>query len=93
MQVDIRDFNLKRWVPGVVVRFDRDRVKVSKDGYGEEYDRMLPWYDPTVVDYCGEKITDRVCHYQSRKPGKEDKYKDISIKICFTPKSDCPKGF
>jgi len=34
---------------------------VSKEGYGEEFDRILPWYDPTVVDYCGEKIKDRIC--------------------------------
>lgn len=50
---------MKRWVPGSVTRVDPGRVRVSKEGYGEGFDRIYPWYDPSIVDYCGEKIKDR----------------------------------
>jgi hypothetical protein len=32
-QVDIRDFTLKRWVPGTITKVEKGKVKVSKDGY------------------------------------------------------------
>ena len=88
MQVDINVQKLKRWLPGIITRIDGNKITVKIEGYSDHFDRTLLWYDPTSVDFCGEKIKERDCDYQSRKPDSENS--GLKIKICFTPKGTCP---
>ena len=91
MQVDIHLPKLKRWLPGKITRVDQNKISVKIDGYSDNFDKSLIWYDPNSVDYCGERIKDRDCDYQSRKPDSESA--GLKIKVCFTPKGSCPMVF
>jgi len=63
------------------------RLKVFKDGYPPEFAIDVQWPNPNQVDYCGEKLSDRDCNEESKKPDSE---KGFEVKICFTPMGKCP---
>lgn len=95
MKVDLFDEANSKWVPGQVVLTKRSSkkildVEVLKDGYPETTSYQLPWPQPRLIDYCGEKIKDRECDKKSTKPITNP---PTEVKICFTPKESCPEGW
>jgi len=93
MQIDIYDNNLKKWLPGIVeiinqISKNEKKLTVSKEGYAKEFNQVIQWYYPTIADFCGEKINDRKCNIQSKKPKPQSD--NLEIKICFTAKENCP---
>lgn len=72
MQVDVYDNGLKKWLPAIIeniAQSGKDRkLTVSKEGYAKEFNQIVQWYYPTIADFCGEKINERKCTTQSKKP-------------------------
>lgn len=58
--------------------------------YPLEYAVDVQWPSLLEVDFCGEKITDRECDKQSKKPTDSQVF---NAKICFTAFKECPGDY
>ena len=89
MQVDIYDEKTHKWLPGSLIKIERiddkkNRVTVSKDNLGDEFNEVLTWPDAKKITFCGEKIIDssRICDEKSKNP---ETLSENDIKIAFGP--------
>lgn len=95
MKVDIYDMQLALWVPGIIMQIDQKskaetKILVSKEGYPEKFNEKIVWPNPPKVDFCGTHISNRACDEKSVIPLKKEAF---DVKICFTPKTECPEGY
>jgi len=47
---------------------------------------MVSWPNAELVDFCGQKLADRICDEKSKKPVDKT---ELNVKVCFTPKDTC----
>lgn len=67
-------------------------IKVSREGYGSEFDQKVQFPSEGLIDYCGKQISTREdCDEKSKDPSNDDKN---VIKICYTVDNECGvKGY
>jgi len=89
MLVDLFDEKDNMWVEGTVKKVEKaagkTRVTVNRKGYDDSENVTVDWPNPDIVDFCGERLEDRLCDADSEKPETSA----FKASICFTPLDEC----